>query len=645
MSGRTHPNVVFIVGDNVGWGDIGCYGGLAATPRIDALAAQGLRFRNYNVETQCTPSRSALLTGRFAIRSGNCSVPLPGRASTGSRRGSTRWASRSPTRGMPPGIRQVARRRSRGRSRPIRASTSGWASRTRRTNRPTAPTRCSRNPVSRFQDSGGLEGIARQAGGGLQPHDSCAPGREDSGAGRRVHLAQRQGRQTVLHLHLFHADAPAADSPSGVQGQVRRRSLFRRAGRTGLSHRSRARRDQSGRRRRHHHRCVEQRQPGGTSPVDGRLERAVARPLRLRLRGRYAHTGDRALASQGKSRQRDRRDVFCCDWFPTLASLVGEKSRVPTDRPIDGVDASGFLLGASATTGRDHVIYYGSDAGVMSVKWKTMKVVFRYSESTSGPIIKPQWPLVFDLIDDPVEEWDLIEKRLDCGWVVAPVSRLLEHSQRAQLNIHTSSLAKSSQATRVRQKQELCRTVYKGRGRSYRACCPNCRRSSSHAFTRQEFDHCAGGTVGGVGPTHGDLAGVPNMHSPNPTNSLSIDQQLDSHRRQGLLADRAFLRSRQGAVRQDVGDARRREGELSDMTKAKIATDIPTAITMPDRVETRLGTLQFTDGFPDDATVEKVFDNLDFQHAVQAFLTTMPAASLAGHAESDRAASVPTIRR
>ena len=44
----------------------------------------------------------------------------------------------------------------------------------------------------------------------------------------------------------------------------------------------------------------------------------------------------------------------------------------------------------------------------MSVKWKTMKVVFRYSESTSGPIIKPQWPFVFDLIDDSGEE-DLIE--------------------------------------------------------------------------------------------------------------------------------------------------------------------------------------------------------------------------------------------
>jgi hypothetical protein len=55
------------------------------------------------------------------------------------------------------------------------------------------------------------------------------------------------------------------------------------------------------------------------------------------------------------------------------------------------------------------VIYFGSDGAVMSVKWRTMKVVMRYSESTSGPIIKPQWPFVFDLIDDPNEEWDLIE--------------------------------------------------------------------------------------------------------------------------------------------------------------------------------------------------------------------------------------------
>ena len=74
---------MFILGDNVGWGDIGCYGGLAPTPRIDSLAAQGLRFKNYNVEAQCTPTRSAILTGRLPIRTGNCSVPLPGQGHYG----------------------------------------------------------------------------------------------------------------------------------------------------------------------------------------------------------------------------------------------------------------------------------------------------------------------------------------------------------------------------------------------------------------------------------------------------------------------------------------------------------------------------------------------------------------------------------
>lgn len=62
----------------------------------------------------------------------------------------------------------------------------------------------------------------------------------------------------------------------------------------------------------------------------------------------------------------------------------------------------------------------------------------------------------------------------------------------------------------------------------------------------------------------------------------------------------------------------------------KYATDIPAAIVTPDTLETRLGTLRFTDGFPDDQTVQTVYDNLDFQRGVQAFLTAMPAASLVG---------------
>lgn len=67
-----HPNIVLVLMDNYGYGEPGVYGGGelrgAATPGIDTLARDGLRLTNYNVEAECTPSRSALMTGRYAMR-------------------------------------------------------------------------------------------------------------------------------------------------------------------------------------------------------------------------------------------------------------------------------------------------------------------------------------------------------------------------------------------------------------------------------------------------------------------------------------------------------------------------------------------------------------------------------------------------
>ena len=54
----------------------------------------------------------------------------------------------------------------------------------------------------------------------------------------------------------------------------------------------------------------------------------------------------------------------------------------------------------------------------------------------------------------------------------------------------------------------------------------------------------------------------------------------------------------------------------------------PPEITTQDSIETRLGTLRLFDGFPDDATTQKVYDNLDFQRGVQVFLNTMPGAAV-----------------
>src|SRR5262245_36806651 len=76
------PNIVYFLVDNLGYGELGCYGGGilrgADTRRIDAFATEGMKLLTFAPEAQCTPSRSALMTGRYAIRSGNHTVALPG---------------------------------------------------------------------------------------------------------------------------------------------------------------------------------------------------------------------------------------------------------------------------------------------------------------------------------------------------------------------------------------------------------------------------------------------------------------------------------------------------------------------------------------------------------------------------------------
>ena len=76
------PNIIYFHIDNLGQGELGCYGGGmlrgADTRRIDHFASQGMRLTHFVVEAQCTPTRSALMTGRYSIRSGNHTVALAG---------------------------------------------------------------------------------------------------------------------------------------------------------------------------------------------------------------------------------------------------------------------------------------------------------------------------------------------------------------------------------------------------------------------------------------------------------------------------------------------------------------------------------------------------------------------------------------
>lgn len=67
------PNFVLVLVDDLGWGDIGYHGGEAATPNIDRISAEGLRFNRFYVQPICTPTRVAMMTGRYPWRSGMAS--------------------------------------------------------------------------------------------------------------------------------------------------------------------------------------------------------------------------------------------------------------------------------------------------------------------------------------------------------------------------------------------------------------------------------------------------------------------------------------------------------------------------------------------------------------------------------------------
>jgi arylsulfatase len=76
------PNIVVIMTDDVGWGDLGSYGGGAMrgapTPNLDRLASEGMRFVNYYGQASCTAGRASFITGRIPIRTSLSAVLAPG---------------------------------------------------------------------------------------------------------------------------------------------------------------------------------------------------------------------------------------------------------------------------------------------------------------------------------------------------------------------------------------------------------------------------------------------------------------------------------------------------------------------------------------------------------------------------------------
>ena len=77
------PNIVYIVADDLGWKDVGFHGSDIRTPNLDKLATNGVRLEQFYAQPMCTPTRAALMTGRYPIRYGLQTAVIPSSATYG----------------------------------------------------------------------------------------------------------------------------------------------------------------------------------------------------------------------------------------------------------------------------------------------------------------------------------------------------------------------------------------------------------------------------------------------------------------------------------------------------------------------------------------------------------------------------------
>ena len=118
------------------------------------------------------------------------------------------------------------------------------------------------------------------------------------------------------------------------------------------------------------------------------------------------------------------------DLYPTIARIAGAK--LPSDRIIDGVDQLDFLIGEAEKSGREGFPVYNGDT-LQAYKWRNWKLHFATQKTMRSVIERPGMPRLYNLLTDPKEQYDLIEKGGRDGednfWVLPPISKLVAKHQ------------------------------------------------------------------------------------------------------------------------------------------------------------------------------------------------------------------------
>ncbi len=427
-NGKHHPNIILILADNLGWGELGCYGGGALrgapTPRIDALAAAGLQLLNFNVESDCVPTRSALMTGRHPIRTGaQQSVPA------GLPQGIIPWeitlAQLLKDRGYATAIHGKWHLGDRPGRFPTDRGFDEWYGIPRTTNE------------SMFTSAPGYDPkvtplpYVLEAKAGEIPRevaiydlemrrridsDLVAKSREfitrqhKAGKPFFAYVPLTQMHYPTIPHHDFAGRTGAGDFADTMvemdhrvgelvdivaQLGIDKDTLFIFASDNGPEFR-RPWRGSAGMWQGTYHTAME----GG-----------LRAPCILHWPGR--------IAAGGVSNE----IVHVTDFYATLARIAG--ATVPADRPVDGLDQLDFLTGKSAKSPREGFLFY-IKSELRAAKWRDWKMHLVWEAEPNAGINHLESPLLFNLIQDPKEETDV---NTTAGWVRTPIRRMMHDFQ------------------------------------------------------------------------------------------------------------------------------------------------------------------------------------------------------------------------
>ena len=434
------PNIVFILVDNIGWGAFGVYGGTIPTPRIDKLASEGIRFNNYNVEAQCTPTRSALMTGRHPVRSGTFKVPFPGEGLSGL----APWEYTTAELLSDAGYATAMYGKwhlgdHQGRLPNDQGFDEWWGI-------PNTSDEAAYSAWPLFKESGLPEPMIWEGKKGepskpVMPFDLKVRPLMDGNyvIPKTVEYIKRNAaakKPFFVYVGYTEMHPPVIGHPDFVGKSTERGGLYAdiigemdyRVGQVLDAVKEAGIDDNT---------IVILSSDNGSGGAIPQLGGCMNGPWRgdfLNAPFEGCMRVPAIIRWPGKvpAGVVTNEMLAAVDWLPTLAGIVGASESVPKDRPIDGVDASAFMLGKSNTTGRDSYMFFGVDGALLSIKWKIYKAIFRYTETPAieKPYITPQFPLFYDLTSDPHEDNNLFDSDLTCGWMLAPCFKLIGEYQR-----------------------------------------------------------------------------------------------------------------------------------------------------------------------------------------------------------------------